>query len=174
MSLLSRAEESNFTRLVNGDLKVENAVIFKTNFEGRPTDFVPKGGKRTFLLVLTKDMADVLSEEGWNVKYRSPKVEGDDPLMFTEIIVNMESNWPPKVCLYSGFNGRKSANNLNEETITCLDKINIASVDLIIHPRRRKPDGSSPYTVKGYANDIRVVQAPDSNFGDKYAEYYGE
>lgn len=169
MSLLSRAEESNFTRLVNGDLKVENAVIFKTNFEGRPTDYVPQGGRRTFLLALTKDMADVMSDEGWNVKYREPKVEGDDPLIFTEIVVNMDSKWPPKVVLYSDFHGRKSANNLDRETIGQLDHIEIANVDLIIHPR--KHDRSSQYCIKGYANDIRVVQGADANFGDKYADY---
>lgn len=169
MSLLSKAEESIYTRLNNGDLRIENAVIFKTNFEGRPTDFVPQGGRRTFLLALSRDMADVMSEEGWNVKYREPRVEGDDPLIFTEIVVNMDSKWPPKVVLYSDFHGRKSHNDLDGETIKQLDYIEMANVDLIIHPR--KHDRSSQYSIKGYANDIRVVQAPDSNFGDKYADY---
>ena len=41
MSLLEAARNSEFKRLVNGDLSVENAVIIWTNFEGRATKFNP-------------------------------------------------------------------------------------------------------------------------------------
>ena len=77
----------------------EDAVIIWTNFEGRATKFNPNGGKRTFALVLTEEVAAMLREEGWNVKTRDGRDEGDDPLYFTEIVVNMESQFPPKVVL---------------------------------------------------------------------------
>ena len=79
MSLLEAARNSEFKRLVNGDLSVENAVIIWTNFEGRATKFNPNGGKRTFALVLTEEVAEMLREEGWNVKTREGRDEGDDP-----------------------------------------------------------------------------------------------
>ena len=58
MSLLEAARNSEFKRLVNGDLSVENAVIIWTNFEGRATKFNPNGGKRT------SRQATWLKEEG--------------------------------------------------------------------------------------------------------------
>ena len=100
MSLLSKAEnESVFETLVNGDISIENAVIIWSNFEGRPTEWNPKGGKRTFNVVLPRKIADQLSKEGWNVKVREPRDEDDDPLIFTEVVLNMDSQYPPRVFL---------------------------------------------------------------------------
>lgn len=169
MSLFERAQNSTFKRLVNGDLSVENAVIIWTNFEGRPTNFNPAGGKRTFVLVLDEQIAGELKAEGWNIKYREPKEDGDDPLIFTEIVVNMESTYPPKVTLYSEFRGRKSANPLDSDTIKELDKIDIENVDLIIHPYAH--GRSTTTSVKGYARAIYVVQAQDGHFDGKYSNW---
>ena len=169
MSLLESARNSEFKKLINGDLSIEGAIIIWTNFEGRPTKFNPAGGKRTFVLVLTDTVAEELRNEGWNIKTREPREEGEDPLFFTEIVINMDSKFPPKVVLYSEFNGKKSANKLTSETIRQLDSINIANVDVIIHPYEH--NFSSVANVKGYANALYITQAPDSNFGGKYAEY---
>ena len=169
MSLLSRARESKFERMSNGDLSVENAVIVYQNFSGSPTKFNPVGGKRTFGLVLDEEMAYILKSEGWNIKYREPREEGDDPLIFTEIVVNMESKYPPKVAVYSRFGNKRSVNNLDAETINQLDEIDIESIDLIIHPYEH--GRSTTTTVKGYAKVIRVIQAPDAYFGGKYADW---
>ena len=170
MSLLEAARNSEFKRLVNGDLSVENAVIIWTNFEGRATKFNPNGGKRTFALVLTEEVAAMLREEGWNVKTRDGRDEGDDPLYFTEIVVNLNSTFPPKIVLYTEFRGRKSAHKLTEErTIKQLDTIDIANVDVVIHPYEH--GFSSVATIKGYARAIYVTQGQDSYFGGKYADY---
>ena len=169
MSLLEAARNSEFKRLVNGDLSVENAVIIWTNFEGRATKFNPNGGKRTFALVLTEEVAAMLREEGWNVKTRDGRDEGDDPLYFTEIVVNMESQFPPKVVLYTEFRGKKSANKLNERSIKQLDTIEIENVDVVVHPYEH--GFSSVATIKGYARAVYVTQGQDSYFGGKYADY---
>lgn len=171
MSLMEKARNSVFKRMVNGDLSVENAVIISkwSNFAGRPTDLNPNGGKRTFDLVLTEDIADELKAEGWNIKYREPKEEGDDPLIFTEIVVNMESKYPPKVVLYSEVRGKKRSNRLYGDDVKELDTIDMENMDVIVHPYEH---GRGQYKVKGYANAIYVVQASQASyFDDKYADW---
>lgn len=169
MSLLEKARNSVYTRLVNGDLSVEGAVIIWTNFAGKPTKFNSAGGKRTFALVLSEEIADELRDEGWNIKIRDPKEEGDDPLIYTEIVVNMESKYPPQVVLYSEFRGRKSVNQLDGDSIGELDRINRENVDLIIHPYEH--GRTSDYRYKGYARAIHVIQGQDGYFSDKYADW---
>ena len=166
---MDRARNSEFKRLVNGDLSIENAVIIWTNFEGRPTKFNPAGGKRTFALVLNEEMGEELKSEGWNIKYSEPREEGDDILIYTEIVVNMDSKYPPKVTLYSDFRGRKTANPLDADTISELDTINIENVDLVIHPYEH--GRSAVARVKGYAKAIYVTQGQDRYFEGKYDEY---
>jgi len=170
MSLLQAARNSEFKRLINGDLSVENAVIIWTNFAGGPTKYVPNGGKRTFALVLPEDMAAKLKEEGWNVKSRPGRDDEEDILYFTEIVVNMESNYPPKIILYTEFRGKKSAHQLTARSVKQLDTIEIANVDLVIHPYEhdRSPGIA---TIKGYAKAVYVTQGEDAYFGSKYADY---
>ena len=169
MSLLEKARKSDFKRFKNGDLAVEHAVIIWTNFAGAPTRFNPAGGKRTFALVLTEDIANELKAEGWNVKFRDPKDPDDDPLIYTEIVVNMDSAYPPSVVLYSEFGGRKKSNSLDAESIGELDRIEIDNVDLVIHPYVHGRPG--PHSTKGYAKAIHVIQGQDGYFGAKYAEW---
>lgn len=167
MTLLERARESKVTRLVNGDLSIEGAVIIWRNFAGAPTKVNPAGGKRTFALVLDEGLAEELTNEGWNVKYREPKVDGDDALITTEIVANMESKYPPKVVLISEFRGRMRQNELDGDTIGHLDDIRLENVDLVIHPYEH---GRGVYKVKGYLKAIFVTQAQsDAYFGGKYS-----
>ena len=59
-----RVYNCNITRLVDGNLRVENAVIIFKNFGGQATQFNPTGGKRTFSVCLPKEWADILKEDG--------------------------------------------------------------------------------------------------------------
>lgn len=169
MKRFSDVKFSKFERLKNGDLSVENAVIVWPNFAGNPTDFNPAGGKRTFVLLLTPEVADDLKSEGWNIKCKPPKEDGDEPLYITEIVVNMESQFPPKVCLVTEYRSERSMTNLDEDTIAELDKIDYENVDVIIHPYEH--GRSSVSTIKGYARSIYITQAQNNDFGGKYADY---
>lgn len=163
------ARDSKFRRLVNGDLEVENAVIKWTNFAGKPTDFNPAGGKRTFVLELSEEIAEELRDEGWNVKFKEPREEGDEPIFYTEIVVNMNSKYPPKVVLLSEFRGRKKSNRLEGDMVGTLDDVRYENVDVIIHPFNHGRPGL--YSVKGYARAIYVTQAQDVYFDGKYADW---
>ena len=168
-SLTERAKDTEFSRLVNGDLSAENAVICWTNFSGGPTKYNPAGGKRTFNLVLTEEIAEELRMEGWNIRYIEPREEGDDPLIITEIVVNMNSEYPPRIRLFSQFGGKKSANYLDADGVGELDKIKYDNVSLIIHPYEH--NRSAEHRVKGYLKTMFAVKTPDDDFGGRYAEY---
>ena len=122
--------ESKFELLINGNLNVENAAMIYKNFSGKPTFVNPQGGKRTFSLALNKEFGERLSEMGWNVKVKEVRdqleegertrtvswqdyvnglnTEFDHALVYTEIVVNENSEYPPKIFKVSEFNGEKT------------------------------------------------------------------
>lgn len=164
-------KKSVFTFFDNaaGDFEVEHAAITYKNFSGKPTDMNPAGGKRTFVLCLPEDVGEHLRDLGWNIKISTPNVEGDPVVLYTEIVINMDSDWPPTVELLTQFNGNTTATRLTGDEVSRLDKVWIENVDIRIHPYRH---GRAPYIYKGYVNDIRVTQAQGgTHFGGKYDKY---
>lgn len=165
MSYASRAKESTFEQDDRGNLIIDNAVIFWTNFKGEPTRFDAKGGKRTFNLALPEDVADTLRQDGWNVKSRDPYEEGDDILYYTECVLKMDSRYEPRVLLCSEWNGRKKMNRLHGDMVGELDDMRYENVDLVIRPHVHDSG------CKGYCNTIVVTQAKSDLFGGKYDDY---
>lgn len=165
MSYASRALESKYSWDERGNLNVENAVIFWTNFKGEPTRFNPQGGKRTLNLALHPDIAEEMRKDGWNVKTREPYDEQDDILYHTECVLNMNSQYEPRVLLCSEWNGKRSMTRLHKDNVGMLDDIRYANVDLIVHPHVHE-NGR-----KGYVNTIVVTQAKSDLFGGKYDDY---
>ena len=171
MSFANKVEESVFEIMRNGDLKIENAVLAWPNFSGKATQFNPNGGKRTFCVLLNEEIADILSADGWNVKRRPPREDGDYPLIYTEIVINMQSQYPPDVYVRNEFNGKGTMRKLTDDNISMLDNIQIVNADLVIHPYEH---GIGQFKVKGYARFVNVLQAQSNYFGDKYSEYESE
>jgi len=165
MSYLTRAQESKFELNERGTLTVENAFLFWTNFKGLPTEYNKQGGRRTFCISLTKEIADRLQEEGWNVKYREPRNEDDDPFYFTECVVNMNSNYEPRIMLCSEWNGKKSMNRLHGDAVGKLDDLRFENIDVVIDSHRYEKGA------KGYCNTLVATQRKSDLFGGKYAEY---
>lgn len=133
-------------------LKIENARIFFRNFSGKQTKFNPPG-KRNFCVYIPEDAAEVMAEDGWNIKYTKPRDEDDEPRPYTQVAVGYEK-YPPKVWLISG----KSKTLLDEETVSSLDYAEIENVDLVIRPYSWNANGKSgvkAYLKKAY---ITVVQ----------------
>ena len=165
MSYASRAKESKFSWDERGNLVVENAVLFWTNFRGDSTKFNPQGGKRTFNVALPAEVAADMKDAGWNVKERPPYDEQDDILFFTECVLNMNSNYEPRVFLCSEWNGKKSMTRLHGDAVGKLDGMRFDNVDIVIHPHQHDKG------VKGYCNTLAVTQAKSDLFGGKYDGY---
>jgi len=171
MSYIDMARKVNdtvITRMVDGNLRVENGVVIFKNFSGNPTNLNPQGGKRTFSLCLPKEWADILKQDGWNVKERVIDDSGDS-IFHTEIVVNENSKYPPHLYLLSEFMGKKTLNLLQPDQYKKLDQDMIVSMDLEIHPfeHGRGVAGSK----KGYLKNLWATLQSVNDFGGKYAGY---
>lgn len=139
----------------NGILQIDDARIIFKNFEGRE-DTYNRAGDRNFALVIpTEEQADMLKEEGWNVKIKAPREEGDVPFMYLPVKVKYNEKGGPKAILVSGSNTR----HLNEDTIGMLDHISIQSIDMDIRPFDWNMHGTSGRTA--YLQAIWVTQKID-------------
>ena len=131
-----------------GILQIDDARIVYRNFA---------------LIIPDRQLADDLIANGWNVRIKPPREEGDDPFMYLPVKVRFNDRGP-NVYLKSGSNLVK----LDEESISCLDEIDILDVDLDIRPYDWEVNGKTGRTA--YLQSIRVTQDLD-RFAAEEEEY---
>lgn len=105
---------------------IEDAQIIYRNFSGAPTPFDQQGGKRTFAVVLDKKTADAMAVDGWNVKCKPAREEGEEEFCFIEVTVNYKQR-PPKIVVLTD----TSATTLTDDTVAMLDWADIRKLDLV-------------------------------------------
>ena len=110
-------------------LQIDNAHIIFRNFSGEASKFNREGDRNFALRIFDQDIADKLLDLGWNVKIKPPREEGEDPFMYLPVKIKFK-DYGPKVYLKSGSNRVV----LDEESISCLDNIEIENADLDIRP----------------------------------------
>lgn len=145
--------------MVTSKIRLENARIAFKNFSGKPGQYNSEG-KRNFCVMLDSELADQLSDEGWNIKHLKPREEGEDPQAYMSVEVNFR-NIPPKVVLITS----KGKTILDEGDINCLDWAEIENVDLVIRPYNWEVNGK--VGVKAYIQSMWVTLAEDE-FEAKY------
>lgn len=145
-----------------GVLQIDDARITYKNFSGKATDYNNEGDRNFSVIIDDQEIANALIEEGWNVKIRDPRVEGDAPFMHLPVKVKYKNGNGPAAYLETGNN----MNKLDEESIGMIDKIDIISVDLDIRPWDWEFRGRTGRTA--YLNSIKVVQKVD-RFAEQYA-----
>ena len=145
-----------------GILQIDDARIIFKNFEGRGDKFNREGDRNFSLLIEDPDTADALAENGWNVKIKPGREEGDDPFMRLPVKVKF-TDYGPNVYLVTG----NRRNELDEESISCLDNIEIESVDMDIRPYDWEVNGRTGRTA--YLQSMEVVQRID-RFAARYSE----
>ena len=146
----------------NGILQIDDARIIYRNFSGAPSKFNREGDRNFAVVINDEEIKDALIEEGWNVKIKAPREEGDEPFMYLPVKVKFNERGP-KVYLKSG----KATNRLDEESIDCLDHVDIVSVDMDIRPYDWEVQGKTGRTA--YLQSIWVTQEVD-RFADRFAE----
>ena len=172
--------------IARDNVQIDDARIIWRNFAGLASKF-NREGDRNFAVVIPDQVyridadgreitiAEALQNDtnkygaGWNVKIKDPREDGQDPLMVLTVKVKFTGRGP-SIYLESGNKKIK----LDEESVEMLDKIDIASVDLVIRPYDDMFNGK-PFR-SAYLESIWVVQQVDrfeARFaGEEYPQEY--
>ena len=144
----------NVTFAPRGILQIDDARIIYRNFSGVGSKFNREGDRNFAVYIPDEDIANELKERGWNVKIKPPREDGDDPFMFLPVKIKFNDRGP-SVYLVTG--NKKTP--LNENTVSCLDDIDILSVDLDIRPYDWEVNNKTGRTA--YLQSIWVTQEVD-------------
>ncbi len=154
-------------------LQIDNASICFKNFRGEGGKFNKEGDRNFALIIPDEEMAEALQNDtnqygaSWNVKIKPPREEGDTPFIYLPVKVKFNDKGP-MVYLQSGRNRIK----LDQDSISMLDDIDIASVDLDIRPYDNEINGR-PFRA-AYLHSMCVTQDID-RFAERFAsEEYPE
>lgn len=144
-----------------GILQIDDARIIFRNFSGAASQFNREGDRDFHLIIDDTEIADALDREGWNVKIKPARSEDEDPLMSMKVKVKF-NGYGPNCYLYSGTRRVE----LDEESVGCLDDIEIDRVDMDIRPYDWSLNGKTGRTA--YLQSIRVYQRLD-RFAEDFA-----
>lgn len=152
-----------------GIVQIDGARIIFRNFSGRGTQYNREGDRNFCVVIDDEEIANRLIEEGFNVKIRQPREEGEEPFMYMKVNVKYHPKGSeyerlnPVACLITG----RNRNMLDEESICCLDGIDIENVDLDLSGSNWNVQGRSGKSA--YLSKIYVTQELD-RFATRYAE----
>lgn len=147
-----------------GNIVISNATIKYKNFAGKGTKFNRPGDRNFCVVIDDAEIAQTLAADGWNVKIRAPKEEGDKPEYILQVKVAFNA-YPPEVNMYT----KKRAAKLNEDTIEQLDYVVFEKVDLTIRPYSYEVSGRSG--ISAYLKYLHVTIEEDFHASD-YDRYY--
>lgn len=137
-----------------GILQIDDARIIYRNFSGVGGKFNREGDRNFAVVIPDQEAADTLIKEGWNVKIKPPREDGDSPFMYLPIKVKFNERGP--ACyLVTG----TRMNRLDEHTVSCLDDVDISSVDMDVRPYDWNVNGKDGRTA--YLQSIKVTQQID-------------
>lgn len=145
-----------------GILQIDDARIVYRNFSGAGSKFNREGDRNFAVVIPEQEMADALIAEGWNVKIKPPRDEDDTPFMYLPVKIKFNDRGP-NCYLATG----TRMNRLDEESICCLDDVDILSVDMDIRPYDWDVNGKIGRTA--YLASIKVTQEVD-RFASRFAE----
>ena len=144
-----------------GMLMIDDARIVYRNFAGAGNKFNREGDRNFAVVIPDEDIADKLINLGWNVRIKPPREDGDSPFMYLPVKVKFNEYSAPTAYLQTG----KRMNRLDEESIRCIDDIDILSVDLDIRPYDWEMNGKTGRSA--YLQSIKVTQRVD-RFAERY------
>lgn len=152
----------------NGYLEINDARIIWKNFSGRGDRFNREGDRNFHLVIPTQEDCELLLNDknkygdAWNVKIKPAREEGDVPFMHMLVKMKYKDGRGPSVYLVSG----SKQVPLTEDTISCLDDIDILACDMDIRPYDDQlPNGNTFRTA--YLVAMRVYQRMDRFAADE-------
>ena len=147
----------------NGYMEINDALIIWKNFTGRGDRFNREGDRNFHLVIPDQETCELLKNDvneygdSWNVKIKPPREDGDAPFMHMLVKVKFNGRGPN---VYLDRGRDRDPLVLNEDTIHCLDDMDILSVDLDVRPYDDKlPNGTTFRTA--YLSAMRVYPRVD-------------
>jgi hypothetical protein len=138
----------------DGILQIDDARIVYRNFAGVGSKFNREGDRNFSIVIPDQETADRLLDMGYNVKTKPPREDGDEPFRHLPVKIKFTDRGPAAYLR----SGEKQV-QLTEDTIDCLDEVDIASVELDVRPYDWEVNGKAGRTA--YLHAIRVTQVVD-------------
>lgn len=146
--------------MVKNNIAISDAKVVFRNFSGKEGKYNP-AGRRNFCVFLETEAAEVLEEDGWNVRWLEPKEEGTEKQAYLQVAVSFD-NIPPKILLVTA-HGKTV---LDEDSVNVLDWADIRKTDLIIRPYNWDVNGKAG--VKAYVKSMYITIDEDEFEGKYY------
>ena len=157
------ANERKLIRIDNTNFK------YMTNFSGNPERDNFGSTTRKCNLLLDYDQAMQLRAEGFNVKEtkNNHDIDGFEPEYFVPVVMNYDSDFPPKICVVSG----RVVRPMDAETVGEIDNIRVKNVNAILNPYYNSRTGRRSL----YVRTMYVEQdLSDDPYAARYAAYEDE
>lgn len=137
-------------------------IVFR-NFTGKEGQY-NRAGDRNFHVLLEDDVANAMLEDGWNVKWMTPREDDEDDhsQAHLQVSVNYKGR-PPRVVMITS----RGRTNLDESTIELLDWADIENVDLIVRPYTWEVNAKTG--IKAYLQSLYITVEEDA-LERKYGE----
>jgi hypothetical protein len=142
------------TRAPKGILQMDDVVLCYKNFSGEGSKFNREGDRNFSIRIYDEAIAEELSKDGWNVKVKPPRDDDEAPFMHLPVKIKFNDRGP-NVYLQSGPNRIR----LDEESVACLDDVDILSGSLDIRPYDWEVNGKTGRTA--YLHSMLVTQQVD-------------
>lgn len=120
--------------MVNDNITIRNAVIINRNFEGRAEKPYNPQGKRNFSVVLDEETANILLNDGWNIKIRESSDPDEPAKGYLSVSIQFDSKVPPRIIQITRRGDRIKKTPINEESAALIDSAEIKDVKLEIRP----------------------------------------
>ena len=153
------------------DIVIEGAQVRFLKLEGRRDQYNPMG-RRTFALVISDDdLAEQLTNDGWNVKIK-PGNDRYEPYKYINCELKFQADSPnvrrdPEVYLVTKSpRGGMNTVALTAETVGQVDNAQIENVDVDITPYRWTTENGEG--IKAYVRTMYITIASNV-FADKYS-----
>lgn len=146
---------------------IEGARIKFKNFAGEARQYNP-AGQRNFVLCLPDDLAQQLTAEGWNVKWkpgRHPE-DPDEARLVVKVKYNESGDDHSRDPIAYLIQGRRKI-ALDGRTVAALDRLAPLNIDLVVRPYVWDINGNVGITA--YLDEIYYTAV--EGLSSKYAEY---
>lgn len=155
------------TKKDNGVLLIEGTTLIFKNFAGRPGKYNAAGDRSFNIVIDDPEVAQQMRNDGWNVKIKPPREEGDGMFCYLPVSVvfpTPERNFPIKIVQFT----KNGPINLNEETVGLLDMARITSAKVAIRPYHWTTATGSG--IKAYLRTLHVV-LEEEDFAADFDEF---